>query len=252
MKVVILAGGLGTRIAEFTSVIPKPMIPIGGKPIMWHIMNSYSKYGHNEFLIALGYKAEVIKEYFLNFRALNSNFQILLDSGNVSFQDFEPVEWKISLIDTGVDTLTAGRVHQMRKYVGNETFMLTYGDGVANIDVKALLDFHKSHGKLVTITAVHPPSRFGELTLDGTKVSNFHEKSQMGSSWINGGYFVIEPGFFDLLKDKDTMMELQPLEEAARLGELMAYRHEGFWQCMDTKRDHERLEELWNSTAPWK
>lgn len=252
MKVVILAGGLGTRIAEFTSVIPKPMIPIGGKPILWHIMNSYSNYGHDEFLIALGYKAEIVKEYFLNYRALNTNFEIALDSGEISFQKQEPVDWKVSLIDTGIDTLTAGRVHQMQDYVGNETFMLTYGDGVANIDINALLDFHKSHGKLVTITAVHPPSRFGELTLDGNKVSNFHEKSQMGLSWINGGYFVIEPGFFDLLKGKNTMMELEPLEEAARLGELMAFRHEGFWQCMDTKRDHEHLEELWKTTAPWK
>ena len=252
MKVVILAGGLGTRIAEFTSVIPKPMIPIGGKPILWHIMNSYSNYGHDEFLIALGYKAEIVKEYFLNYRALNTNFEIALDSGEISFQKQEPVDWKVSLIDTGIDTLTAGRVHQMQDYVGNETFMLTYGDGLANIDINALLDFHKSHGKLVTITAVHPPSRFGELTLDGNKVSNFHEKSQMGLSWINGGYFVIEPGFFDLLKGKNTMMELEPLEEAARLGELMAFRHEGFWQCMDTKRDHEHLEELWKTTAPWK
>ena len=252
MKVVILAGGLGTRIAEFTSVIPKPMIPIGGKPILWHIMNSYSNYGHDEFLIALGYKAEIVKEYFLNYRALNTNFEIALDSGEISFQKQEPVDWKVSLVDTGIDTLTAGRVHQMQDYVGNETFMLTYGDGVANIDINALLDFHKSHGKLVTITAVHPPSRFGELTLDGNKVSNFHEKSQMGLSWINGGYFVIEPGFFDLLKGKNTMMELEPLEEAARLGELMAFRHEGFWQCMDTKRDHEHLEELWKTTAPWK
>lgn len=252
MKVVILAGGLGTRIAEFTSVIPKPMIPIGGKPILWHIMNSYSNYGHDEFLVALGYKAEIVKEYFLNYRALNTNFEIALDSGEISFQKQEPVDWKVSLIDTGIDTLTAGRVHQMQDYVGNETFMLTYGDGVANIDINALLDFHKSHGKLVTITAVHPPSRFGELTLDGNKVSNFHEKSQMGLSWINGGYFVIEPGFFDLLKGKNTMMELEPLEEAARLGELMAFRHEGFWQCMDTKRDHEHLEELWKTTAPWK
>ena len=252
MKVVILAGGLGTWIAEFTSVIPKPMIPIGGKPILWHIMNSYSNYGHDEFLIALGYKAEIVKEYFLNYRALNTNFEIALDSGEISFQKQEPVDWKVSLIDTGIDTLTAGRVHQMQDYVGNETFMLTYGDGLANIDINALLDFHKSHGKLVTITAVHPPSRFGELTLDGNKVSNFHEKSQMGLSWINGGYFVIEPGFFDLLKGKNTMMELEPLEEAARLGELMAFRHEGFWQCMDTKRDHEHLEELWKTTAPWK
>jgi len=252
MKVVILAGGLGTRLTEFTSVIPKPMIPIGGKPIIWHIMSTYAKFGHKEFLVALGYKAEVIKEYFLNYRALNSNFQVALDSGAVSFEDFKTVKWNVSLIDTGVETLTAGRVHQMREYVGNETFMLTYGDGVADIDIDALLAFHKSHGKLVTITAVHPPSRFGELTLDGDKVSDFHEKSQMNLSWINGGYFVIEPGFFDLLNGKDTMMELQPLEEVARLGELMAYRHEGFWQCMDTKRDHERLEELWKNAPPWK
>jgi len=252
MKVIILAGGLGTRLTEFTSVIPKPMIPIGGKPMIWHIMSTYAKFGHNEFLVALGYKAEVIKEYFLNYRALNSNFQVALDSGVVSFEDFKTEKWNVSLIDTGVDTLTAGRVHQMQEYVGNETFMLTYGDGVADIDISALLAFHKSHGKLVTITAVHPPSRFGELTLDGDKVSDFREKSQMNLSWINGGYFVIEPGFFDLLSGKDTMMELQPLEEVARLGELMAYRHEGFWQCMDTKRDHERLEELWKNVAPWK
>jgi len=179
MKVIILAGGLGTRLTEFTSVIPKPMIPIGGKPMICHIMSTYAKFGHNEFLVALGYKAEVIKEYFLSYRALNSNFQVALDSGVVSFEDFKTEKWNVSLIDTGVDTLTAGRVHQMQEYVGNETFMLTYGDGVADIDISALLAFHKSHGKLVTITAVHPPSRFGELTLDGDKVSDFREKSQM-------------------------------------------------------------------------
>jgi len=251
MKVVILAGGLGTRLTELTDVIPKPMVPVGGKPILWHIMQTYAKFGHKDFFIALGYKAEIVKEYFLNYRSLNADFEVDLSTGLVSYHQTDAVDWRVTLVDTGMKTMTGGRVKQMQEFVGNDTFMLTYGDGVADIDINSLLEFHRKHGKLVTITAVHPPSRFGELQLDGDKVGNFREKSQMNSSWINGGFLIIEPGFFKFLEGEDTMLELQPLERVAAIGELMAYRHEGFWQCMDTKRDHEHLESLWSSGAPW-
>jgi glucose-1-phosphate cytidylyltransferase len=251
MKVILLAGGFGTRLAEYTDVIPKPMVPIGGKPILWHIMKNFAHYGHKDFYVALGYKAEVIKEYFYNYRTLNSDFMVNLESGEVSPHQVDPLDWRITLVDTGGLTMTGGRVKKMQKFIGNETFMLTYGDGLANIDINALLDFHKKHGKMITVSAVRPTARFGELELDGAQVINFQEKPQMQDGWINGGFFIIEPKFFELIDDDSTMLERQPLERAAQAGELMAYRHEGFWHCMDTKRDHEMLESLWRKDAPW-
>jgi glucose-1-phosphate cytidylyltransferase len=251
MKVFILAGGLGTRLSEFTGLIPKPMIKIGGKPIIWHIMQTFSSFGHKDFYVALGYKAEVIKEYFLNYRAINSDFTIDLESGSMTPGQNESTDWRITLLNTGENTMTGGRVKRMVKFANNETIMLTYGDGVADIDINKLLNFHKSHGKMITMTAVRPAARFGELQLDGSKVISFKEKPQMNDGWINGGYFVIEPNFFNLIDGDTTLLEREPLERAVSMGELMAYRHEGFWQCMDTKRDHELLESLWTQGAPW-
>jgi glucose-1-phosphate cytidylyltransferase len=253
MKVIILAGGFGTRLSEYTQTIPKPMVSIGGRPILWHIMNSYAKYGHNDFYLALGYKAELIKEYFLNYKSLNSDFTIDLESGNVSAHQNDSVNWKVTLVDTGLNSMTGGRVKRMRDFIGDEPFLLTYGDGVADINISSLIDFHKSHGKMVTISAVHPSARFGELAINKNVVTSFKEKPQIDQGWINGGYFVIEPEFFDLISDDKTILEKEPLESAAGLGELMAYQHSGFWQCMDTKRDRDSLELLWEKdSAPWK
>jgi glucose-1-phosphate cytidylyltransferase len=254
MKVVVLAGGLGSRLSEFTGVIPKPMVQVGGKPILWHILQTYSSYGHNDFYLALGHKAEVVKEFFLKYRSINADFTVDLTSGEISHHNLDKVNWKVTLVNTGENTMTGGRIKRMRDFVGNETFMLTYGDGVANINIQALLDFHYSHGKMVTLTAVRPAARFGELEIsDGDdKVLSFEEKPQMHEGWINGGFFVIEPTFIDLIEGDSTMLEREPLEIAAKMGELMAYRHHGFWQCMDTKRDQELLEALWVKGAPWK
>ncbi len=253
MKVIILAGGFGTRLSEYTESIPKPMVTIGGKPILWHIMKTYAKYKHSDFYLALGYKAEVIKDYFLNYRSLNSDFTIDLETGEFTAHQKDNVSWKVTLVDTGLDSMTGGRVKRMKKFIGNEAFLLTYGDGVANIDIDALVDFHHSHGKMVTVSAVHPGARFGELDLDGNLVTSFKEKPQTTQGWINGGYFVIEPEFFDLIQDDSTILERDPLEKAAQMGELMSYQHDGFWQCMDTKRDRDSLEELWQTdNPPWK
>ena len=252
MKVVILAGGYGTRLSEYTSSLPKPMVTIGDKPILWHIMNTYAKYGFNDFNIALGYKAERIKEFFLTYKELNSDFTINLLTGNTSFHQIEETDWKVTLVDTGLASMTGGRVKRMQEYVGNETFMLTYGDGLADINIRALVDFHKSHGKVITVSATHPAARFGELDILGDKVISFEEKPQMMNGWINGGYFVIEPSFFELIDGDDTILEKKPLERASQMGELMAFHHTGFWQCMDTKRDRDHLEDLWRSgSAPW-
>lgn len=251
MKVVLLAGGFGTRLAEYTDVVPKPMVPVGGKPILWHIMKTFAHFGHKDFYVALGYKAAVIKEYFLNYRALNADFTVNLATGAVSPHQVDPVDWQVTLVHTGDASMTGGRVRRMREYVGSETFMLTYGDGVADIDLNALLAFHRSHGKMITVSAVRPAARFGELEMEGARVTRFQEKPQLHEGWINGGYFVVEPAFFDLIAGDETMLEREPLESAAQLGELVAYRHEGFWHCMDTKRDHEMLESLWAKGAPW-
>jgi len=251
MKVILLAGGFGTRLAEYTDVIPKPMVPIGGKPILWHIMQTYASFGHKDFYVALGYKAEVIKDYFLNYRSLNSDFTVDLESGSVRPHQVDSVDWRVTLVNTGDASMTGGRVKRMQSFIGGETCMLTYGDGVADIDIDALLDFHRSHGKMVTMTAVRPAARFGELELNGASVMSFQEKPQLHNGWINGGYFVIEPEFFDFIAGDATLLEREPLERATASGELMAYRHDGFWHCMDTKRDHDLLEDLWAKGAPW-
>ena len=253
MKVVILAGGFGTRLSEYTESIPKPMVTVGGKPILWHIMNTYAKFEYKDFYVALGYKADVIKEYFLNYRTLNSNITVDLSNGGIVAHQQDTVNWKVTLVDTGLNSMTGGRVKRMQNFIGNETFLLTYGDGLADIDIAALVKFHESHGKMVTISAVHPGARFGELGLDGNIVTSFKEKPQVTQGWINGGYFVINPEFFNLIQDDSTILEKEPLERVAEMGELMSYQHNGFWQCMDTKRDRVSLEELWQTgNAPWK
>ena len=252
MKVILLAGGFGTRLSEYTESIPKPMVSVGAKPILWHIMRSYASFGHKDFYLALGYKAEVIKEYFLHYRSLNSDFTVDMITGEVVPHQTDDIDWKVTLVQTGLESMTGGRVKRMQKFIGNETFMLTYGDGVANVNIDELLKFHRSHGKMVTVTAVHPGARFGELDMAGDQVTSFQEKPQMAQGWINGGFFVIEPKFFDLIEGDKTILERDPLEKAASMGELMAFRHQGFWQCMDTKRDRDLLEDLWQTgDAPW-
>ena len=251
MKVVILAGGFGTRLSEYTDDVPKPMVPVGGKPMLWHIMDRYARYGFTDFGIALGYKADVIKTFFSNYNKENSDVTININSVDSKTINAAHFDWKVTLVDSGLMTMTGGRVKRMKNYVGGETFMLTYGDGISNIDIDKLKDFHRSHGKLVTMTAVHPPARFGELKLIGDVVTKIEEKPQLSEGWINGGFFVIEPEFLDLISGDETMLEREPLEKATELGELMAYRHSGFWQCMDTKRDKELLEHLWADGAPW-
>ena len=253
MKVIILAGGFGTRLSEYTESTPKPMVTVGGKPILWHIMNTYAKFDHKNFYVALGYKADVIKEYFLNYRALNSDFTVNLSNGSIVEHQQDAVDWKVSLVDTGLNSMTGGRVKRMQNFIGNEPFLLTYGDGVSDIDIDSLVKFHKSHGKMVTVSAVHPGARFGELDIDSSVVTSFKEKPQVTQGWINGGYFVIEPEFFNLIEGDNTILEKEPLEKVAQMGELMSYQHDGFWQCMDTKRDRDSLEDLWKAgSAPWK
>jgi len=252
MKVVLLAGGSGTRLSEYTETLPKPMVRIGGKPILWHIMKTFAHFNHKDFYIALGYKAEVIKEYFLHYRTLNADFTVDLGTGDVNSHQLDEVDWKVTLVNTGLQSMTGGRVKRMKPYIGSETCLLTYGDGVSNVDLDQLITFHKSHGKMVTVTAVHPGARFGELEMKGDQVTSFQEKPQTGQGWINGGYFVIEPEFFELIEGDLTILEREPLERAANMGELMAFQHKGFWQCMDTKRDRDNLEEYWISgKAPW-
>ena len=250
MKVVILAGGFGTRLSEYTETIPKPMVKIGDKPMLWHIMKIYEKYGYKDFNIALGYKAEVIKDFFLNYREISSDFTIDLANGNIKTLQSNELDWKVTLVDTGLNSMTGGRIKRMKSFIGNETFLLTYGDGLANIDIEKLVSFHRNHGKLVTVTAVHPGARFGELNLDGDVVTSFEEKPQVTQGWINGGYFVFEPEFLDFISDDSTVLEKEPLENVAQMGELRAFKHEGFWKCMDTKRDKDFLEEIWKSEKP--
>ena len=254
MKTVILCGGKGTRLSEETSFLPKPMIKIGEKPMLWHIMNIYSNYGQNEFILALGYKGEIIKEYFLNYYALNSDLTIDISSGQVNYQQSQKQNWKVELVDTGMNTLTGGRLLRLESMLRPQgTFMLTYGDGVANIDINALVEFHKSHGKIATVTAVHPTARFGGITLDGNQIAEFKEKQQGGEGLINGGFFVFEPEIFDYLENDETILERSPLEKLANDRQLMAYKHSSFWQCMDTIRERNILEELWTTgIPPWK
>lgn len=253
MKTILLAGGLGTRLSEYTDLVPKPMVTVGGKPILWHIMNSYATQGHKDFYVALGYKAEIVKEYFLNYRALSSNFTVNLGTGHLSALQTDPVDWQVTLVDTGAETMTGGRVKRMGSFVKDGTFMLTYGDGLSNVNLDRLLDYHRSHGGLVTVTAVHPAARFGELTLNDGQVTAFSEKPQVREGWINGGYFVCEPEFLEFIEGDHTVLEKEPLEKVAAMGQLRAYCHDGFWQCMDTKRDRDALEALWESKkVPWR
>lgn len=253
MKVVILAGGLGTRLAEETAVRPKPMVEIGGRPILWHIMRIYAEAGFREFVIALGYKGEVIKDYFANFRARNSDLLVDLKRADVDVLRDRTPDWKVHLIDTGSATQTGGRILRLRDIIGDERFLATYGDGVARIDVNSLIRFHEEKRSVATLTAVRPPARFGTLMIDESgKVPNFREKPQVGEGWINGGYFVFEPQIFDYLKDDATVLEHE-LERISAQGELSAYALREFWQPMDTLREKELLEDLWSSgTAPWK
>jgi glucose-1-phosphate cytidylyltransferase len=255
MKVAILAGGLGSRLAEETEVRPKPMVEIGGRPILWHIMKHYAHYGFDDFTIALGYKGEYIKRYFTDYAHLEKNLTISLSQGRVEWLDTEGEQenWTVRLIDTGFSTMTGGRVKRLRSHLGDETFMLTYGDGVSNVDLHELLAFHRAHGKLATMTVVRPPARFGHMVIDGDVVLEFDEKPQSGEGWINGAFFVLEPGIFDYIASDDTFWERQPLENLAKDGELRAFHHSGFWQCMDTLRDKILLENLWeNDQAEWK
>jgi glucose-1-phosphate cytidylyltransferase len=253
MKVVILAGGLGTRLQESTADKPKPMVEIGGRPILWHIMKGYSRHGFREFLLALGYKGEVIKTYFLNYHYLSGSFTIELRSGRLDTYEARQEDWRVHLIDTGLATQTGGRIKRLADRVADGTFMMTYGDGVANIDLRRLLEFHQRHGKLATVTAVRPPARFGGLAFDGDLVRRFTEKPQIGEGWINGGFFVLEPAVLDYIAGDDTPFEHAPLERLAADGQLVAYRHDDFWQCMDTLRDVRLLEALWqDGRAPWK
>jgi len=254
MKVVILAGGLGSRLAEETLLRPKPMVEIGGRPILWHILNIFGAHGLNDFVIALGYKAAVIKEYFLNFVAFNNDLTIDLATGKTTVHDGRLPDWKIQLVDTGLTTQTGGRIRRLREWLREEeTFMLTYGDGVADVNIEHLLAFHRSHGKLATVTVVPPPGRFGSVTLDGERVAEFVEKPPSADGLINGGFFVLNRKVIDFIDGDSTRWEREPLERLAQAGELMAHRHHGFWQPMDTLREKELLEQLWNSgQAPWK
>lgn len=255
MKVVLLAGGLGTRISEESHLKPKPMIEIGGKPILWHIMKEYSHYGYNEFIICAGYKQHIIKEYFANYYLHNSDITFDFTSDNkmtVHSNVAEP--WKVTIVDTGLNTMTGGRVKRIKKYIGDETFMLTYGDGVSDVNIKELVEYHKHHGKTVTMTATRVTQRFGVLDI-GTEgeVASFREKLKQDSGRINAGYMVLEPAVFDYIDGDTTVFEREPLERLAEEGQLMAYKHYGFWQCMDTKREMDMLEEMWDSgKAPWK
>jgi glucose-1-phosphate cytidylyltransferase len=251
MKVAILAGGLGSRIQEETEIKPKPMVEIGGRPILWHIMKIYAHQGFTDFVIALGYRGESIKRYMVDYAALHSDLTVSLKDGAIVTRNGQPEDWTVELIDTGQDTATGGRIKRLAPYVGDGTFMLTWGDGVADIDLGRLLEFHRSHGKLATLTAVRPPARFGHLELRDDAVTEFSEKPQIGEGWINGAFFVLEPGVFDYVDGDDTQWEREPLEGLAADGQLMAYRHESFWQCMDTLRDKKLLEELWANGPPW-
>lgn len=253
MKVVILAGGLGTRLAEETEIIPKPMVEIGGRPILWHIMSIYAAFGYKEFIVALGYKGHVIKNFFLNYYYARNNFSIQLSTGDIEVHQGKQEDWQVHLIDTGLDTMTGGRIKRLQHLIGDEPFMLTYGDGVANVNINELVAFHQRQKKLATVTAVRPPARFGGLNFDGDHVIQFLEKPQIGEGWINGGFFVLEPQVFDLITNDSMIFEREPLEQLADEGELVAYRHGDFWQCMDTLRDKRLLERLWEQgNASWK
>ncbi|MEK8209764.1 glucose-1-phosphate cytidylyltransferase [Paenibacillus sp. FSL L8-0696] len=254
MKAVILAGGYGTRISEETHLKPKPMIEIGGKPILWHIMKTYSHYGINDFVICLGYKGYMIKEYFANYYLHMSDVTFDMRDNNMKIHNNTSEPWQVTLVDTGLETMTGGRLKRIKKYIENETFCFTYGDGVSNVNITELIDFHQTSGTKATLTAIQPPGRFGAIDiLQNNRITSFEEKPQGDGSWINGGYFVLEPEIFDLIEDDSTVWELDPLERLARDNELSAFKHNGFWQPMDTLRDKIKLEEMWDTkVAPWK
>jgi glucose-1-phosphate cytidylyltransferase len=252
MKAVILAGGLGTRISEESHLKPKPMIEIGGKPILWHIMKIYSHYGINDFVICLGYKGYVIKEYFANYFLHMSDVTFDMARNHMEVHERHAEPWRVTLIDTGADTLTGGRLKRVQDHVGNEAFCFTYGDGLTDLDIGAVLKFHRSHGKKATLTAIQPPGRYGSLNLDGAAVRSFQEKPAGDGAWINGGFFVLEPSVFDYLQGDQTSWEGQPLQQLANERQLMSYQHTGFWQAMDTLRDKNHLEQLWETNPPWK
>lgn len=253
MKTIILAGGLGTRLSEYTDLIPKPMVEIGGLPLVTHVMGCYAKYGYKDFILALGYRADYVKSYFANISMRYSDFRVKIASGAIETFGEIAFDWDVTLVDTGLKSMTGGRIKRLKDFVGGATFMVTYGDGVSNINIDELVRFHKSHGRMATVTAVRPVARFGELIIDTNgKVESFREKPQVDQGWINGGFMVFEPQFLNLIENDSTVLEKSPLETAASLGELMSYRHDGFWQCVDTKRDKDYLEQLLASdTAPW-
>lgn len=253
MKTVLLCGGLGTRLSEETQVKPKPMVEVGGKPMLWHVMKTYERYAYSDFILALGYKGEYIKDYFLNYHARQSDLTINLGSGEVSYSNPTAENWTVSMIDTGASSMTGGRLLRLKRYlIDTGTFMLTYGDGVSNVDIDELLAFHKRHGKVATVTAVRPSARFGGMRIGEGNVLNFKEKPQSGEGWINGGFFVFEPAIFEYLEDDSTVLEQMPLERLVQDGQLMAHEHAGYWQCMDTVRDRDVLQELWDKgSAPW-
>jgi glucose-1-phosphate cytidylyltransferase len=253
MKVAILAGGAGTRLAEETSVRPKPMVEIGGKPILWHIMKHYSHYGFNDFVIALGYKGDYIKRWMQDYATLGTSMTVKTSTGEVIRHEAETVDWNVDLIDTGAKTLTGGRVKRLKPWLGDGTFMLTWGDGVSDVDINKLVAFHRAHGKLATVTAVRPAARYGYMEFEGDRVSSFAEKPQMAEGWINGAFFVLEPAVLDYIAGDETMFEHAPMERLAADGQLMAYKHDSFWQCMDTLREKQILQSLWDSgNPPWK
>lgn len=253
MKVILLCGGYGTRLGEETQLRPKPMVEIGGKPILWHIMKIFEKHDICDFHLALGYKSDFIKDYFIKYNTLNNDFSVNLKSGEIKYNKSVNENWNIELTDTGLKTMTGGRLLRLKESLKNEdNFMLTYGDGVSNVDLTKLLQFHKSHGKIATVTAVRPPVRFGELIINNNKVEEFAEKPQAGKGWINGGFFVFNKEIFNYIENDSIMLEREPLERLSKIGELMAYKHYGFWQCMDTIREKEILENLWSSNnAIW-
>jgi glucose-1-phosphate cytidylyltransferase len=254
MKAVILAGGFGSRLSEETADKPKPMVEIGGRPMLWHIMNIFAAHGVEEFIIALGYRGEVVKQYFLNYQAVNSDLTIDLGTGQQTIYDSARPNWRIHLVHTGQGTQTGGRVKRLRNWIGaDETFLMTYGDGVADVNITELIDFHRSHRRLATVTTVKPPARFGRVGFDGDQVTTFQEKPEDSEGWINGGFFVLNPQALDYVAGDETVWEREPIEGLARDGQLMAYRHYGFWSCMDTLKEKNMLEELWSAgNAPWK
>ncbi|HET7325932.1 MAG TPA: glucose-1-phosphate cytidylyltransferase [Nocardioidaceae bacterium] len=253
MKVAILAGGLGSRMGEETVVKPKPMVEVGARPILWHIMKYYAHFGYDDFVVAAGYRGEIIKRWMADYGSLTGDITVRLREGHVQVHNSDCEDWTVAVVDTGPGTNTGGRIKRLRDWVGDSTFMLTWGDGVADVDLDKLLQFHRSHGRLATLTAVRPAARYGHLATEGDRIVEFTEKPQLAEGWINGAFFVLEPGVFDYIEGDDTQWEREPLEQLAKDGELMAYRHHGFWQCMDTPREKHILEELWRTdAAPWK